>query len=160
MVLEILQYPNEILTTRCELIKRINKELIEFGNNLVETMDAAKGLGLAAPQVGRAIRVLCIRRGKKSVLMYNPIVVQKSTTKRTNKEGCLSFKDVEYLIKRPTWVKAKYTDQNNKSKMIELHALEAIEFFHELDHLNGITFAQIEDKLEIKKVNEEKPPQP
>lgn len=157
MVLDILQYPNVILTTRCEPVKRINKELIEFGNNLIETMEAANGLGLAAPQVSKSLRILCIKRGKKVLLMYNPVVVQKSATKRMNKEGCLSFTGVEYIIKRPTWVKVKYTDQNNKSKMVELEGLEAIELFHELDHLNGITFDQIEDKLEIKKDEKESP---
>jgi peptide deformylase len=154
MKLEIIKAPNDILNQKSEPVKKVSKELIEFGNNMIETMKEANGLGLSAVQVGRLIRVLCMKRGGKTLLMYNPIVLQKSNTRRMNKESCLSFDNVEYIIKRPTWVKVRYIDQQNKSKMAHLEDLDAVVFQHELSHLDGITFDQIEDKLPIVK-NEE-----
>lgn len=154
MKLEIIKAPNEILNQKSEAVKKVSKELVQFGDDLVETMKAANGLGLSAVQVGRLIRVMCIKRGNKTLLMYNPVILQKSNTRRMNKEGCLSFDNVEYIIKRPTWAKIRYIDQQNKSKMAHLEDLDAVVFFHEHDHLQGLTFDKIEDKLPIVK-NEE-----
>lgn len=151
MKLEILKSPDERLLQKSLPVRKVTKQLIEFGNDLVETMKEANGLGLSAVQVGNHIRVLCILRNGRSLLMYNPMIIQKSNTRRMDKEDCLSFDKIEYIIKRPTWVKVRYTDQQNKTKMVHLTDLDARVFFHEHDHLEGRTFDQIEDKLPVVK---------
>lgn len=152
MILEILKHPHDLLSQRCEIVKRINKDLIQLGKDLLETMINNEGLGLAAPQVGQLIRVLAMKQGKKSLVMYNPVIVSQSLTRRGNKEGCLSFnKGEEYLVKRPVNYKIKYTDINNKQKFVYLDGLDAIVFGHEYDHLLGITMDANGVKIESTK---------
>ena|SRR5271165_2997496 len=148
MILEILQYPHETLNQKSTPVRKITKDLQEFGKDLIETLDVANGLGLAANQVGRTVRVLAMKYKTKTIVLYNPIVVSKSKIRRPSKEGCLSF-DYECIIKRHVSCKVKYLDINNKQKYIEFEGLDAIVFQHELNHLDGLTFADIDDKIII-----------
>lgn len=149
MILEIIKQPNDLLNQRCETVKRITKELIELGKDLIETMEHNSGLGLAAPQCGHLLRILAMKQGKKSIVMYNPVIVSQSMTRRGMKEECLSFeKGEQYLVKRPIDVKVKYTDASNKQKFLYLDGLEATVVLHEVDHLNGITMSTNGSKVE------------
>ena len=140
MILSIIKHPDELLTKRCEPIKRINKDLVQLGKDLLETLKDSGGLGLAASQVGQLHKIIVITVKDKPLLMYNPTIVSQSTTRRGSKEGCLSFeKGLEYTVKRPTNVKVKYQDINSRQKYIYLEDLDARVFFHEYDHLLGIT---------------------
>ncbi len=140
MILPIIKHPNELLTQRCEVVKRINKDLVQLGKDLIETMKDQNGLGLAAPQVGQLVRVLAMMHGKKPTVMYNPSIVSQSMTRRGFKESCLSFEaGEEYLVKRPIEVKVKFQDATNKQKFLYLKGLDATVFFHEYDHILGVT---------------------
>lgn len=151
MIKDIIQYPHPTLHKRSEAIRKVTKELVELGKDLIDTMKAANGLGLSAVQIGDLRRVLVMKRGNKTLLMYNPIIVQQSATKRGTVEGCLSFTiaNIKCMVKRPTWVKVKYIDQTNTIKFVNLEDLDATVFFHELDHLNGKTFVDHDDKVVI-----------
>lgn len=136
----IIKYPDPLLTKHCDPIRKVTKELAEFGKDLIETVMAENGLGLSAPQVGITIRVIVVKIAKKYVVMFNPVVLAKSNTKRAGNERCLSFNEgEEYEVKRPTWVKIKFLDIYNKPRMMKLEGLESICFWHEMDHLSGIT---------------------
>lgn len=146
MVLEIIKYPDEILNQKSLAVKRINKELVQLGKDLLETMKEHEALGLSAVQTGQLVRVLVMMHCKKPIVMYNPIIVSKSPIKRAGKEECLSFPDVEKKVKRHINIKVKFTDINNKNKFLSLEGLDAIVFQHELNHLDGVTFDIIEEK--------------
>lgn len=140
MILEIIKHPDEMLNKKSLEVKRINKELVQLGKDLLETMKEHLALGLSAVQTGQLVRVLVMMQGKKPLLMYNPIIASQSHTKRASKEKCLSFqKDEEYIVKRFLDVKVKYTDINNKQKFVYLDGLDSVVFQHELSHLNGLT---------------------
>ena len=149
MVLPIIAFPDEILTKRCETVKRITKDLVQLGKDMLETLKAEGGLGLAASQVGVLSRVIVITVNSKPLLMYNPIIASQSTTRRAGKEGCLSFtKGLEYSVKRPTAVKVKYQDINGKLKFISLEDFDARVFYHEYAHLQGLTMDKEGEKVE------------
>jgi peptide deformylase len=148
MILDLRLNPDPILKSKSAPVRRITKDLVEFGKNLIETMDYHKGVGLSGVQVGQLIRVLCMTRNNGStLLMYNPIIVSQSPTRRAGREGCLSFVNEEYIVKRPLWVKVKYTDKTNKIRFANLEGLESVIFMHEHNHLDGITFDTVGVKL-------------
>ena len=139
-ILPIRIFPDPILRQKTDEIKEINKELIDFGFSMLETMQAARGIGLAAPQVGKLLRLITIQIPENEpMIMFNP-KVEKSFGKRNVEEGCLSVPGFTGIIERSVTIDASYLDQN-KSK-IKLTASEllsqAIE--HEIDHLNGIVY--------------------
>lgn len=149
MILSIIKHPSEILSQKCEPIKRINKELVQLGKDMLETLKSNSGLGLAANQVGALHRIIVITVKDKLVLMYNPTIMSQSTTRRAANEKCLSFqKDEEYSVKRPTFVKVKFQDSNSKVKFLHLEGLEARCLMHELAHLNGVTMEMEGEKVE------------
>lgn len=151
MVLTIIEFPNELLDQRSEPIRKMNNDLRELGKSMLETMMSLNGLGLSAVQVGRLVRVICMKKSDgKNLLMYNPIIAQKSNTRRNNMEQCLSFKNEEtYLVPSHISVKVKYLDINNKNKFVELENLDAVIFQHEMNHLNGITMDKVGKKIEV-----------
>jgi|SRR5271165_6926346 len=139
MILPIVLSPNEILHQKALPVKRVTKDLVKLGNDMLETCKHHNALGLSANQVNQLHRILVMKRGKSYLIMYNPIVMSRGLTKRINDEECLSFPGMVCQKKRHIEVKVKYTDIYNKPKFISLEGLDAIIFAHELDHLNGKT---------------------
>lgn len=140
MLLPITLAPHKDLETRCTSISKVTNILAELGRNMLETCESHSAYGLAANQIGQLVRVLVIKQDKKYILMYNPIILSQSMTRRGNMEACLSFPGKKCLIKRPINVKVRYLDINNKLKMKYLEGWDAVVLMHELDHLNGLTF--------------------
>lgn len=139
-IITITDDKDHFLSKKCEPVKRLNKYLVQFGKDLEETLKAAAGLGLAAPQVGKLIRVIVVKlTSNKYQVMYNPVIISQSPTRRGMKERCLSFPDFEAEIKRPTWIKVRFLDANGKTKMMNLEGLDAVVTSHECDHLQGKT---------------------
>jgi|TARA_B110000263_G_scaffold176730_1_gene154474 peptide deformylase len=139
-ILPIRLFPDPILRQKTKKIEEINKEIIEFAYNMLETMQSLKGVGLAAPQVGKLIKLITIQVPEnKPMIMINPKIDNASGTRKVE-EGCLSVPGFTGLIERSMTIDASYLDLN-KSK-IKLSATEllsqAIE--HEIDHLNGIVY--------------------
>ena len=108
------------------------------------TMYKAPGIGLAAPQVGRLLRVVVIDLAPDKIptpiTLINPEIVAKSEEKATREEGCLSLPDQYADVTRPAWVKAKYLDEQGIRREIEADGLLAACIQHEIDHLNGVLF--------------------
>jgi peptide deformylase len=107
-------------------------------------MYKAPGIGLAAPQVGRLLRVVVMDLAPEKVpapmVLINPEIVAASTEKATREEGCLSLPDQYADVTRPAWVKVKYQDEDGVKKEIEGEGLLAACLQHEIDHLNGVLF--------------------
>jgi peptide deformylase len=108
------------------------------------TMYKAPGIGLAAPQVGKLLRVVVIDIAPDKVpapfALINPEIIAASDEKATREEGCLSLPDQYADVTRPAWVKVKYQDEQGAKKEIEGDGLLAACLQHEIDHLNGVLF--------------------
>jgi peptide deformylase len=108
------------------------------------TMYKAPGIGLAAPQVGKLLRVVVIDIAPDKVpapiALINPEIIAASDEKATREEGCLSLPDQYADVTRPAWVKVKYQDEHGAKQEIEGDGLLAACLQHEIDHLNGVLF--------------------
>jgi peptide deformylase len=107
-------------------------------------MYKAPGIGLAAPQIGKLLRVIVVDvapdQTPAPMALINPEVIAKSEEKATREEGCLSLPDQYAEVTRPAWVKVRYQDENGAKREVEAEGLLAACLQHEIDHLNGVLF--------------------
>ncbi len=141
-VLEIMKYPNPVLKTKAVPVKEVDSELQSLINDMAETMYASSAIGLAAPQVGKLIRVAVIDvtpmlEDKNLIVLINPRIVEKEG-ETILEEGCLSIPDYREKVKRWARVKVETLDQEGKKREIEGEGLLAIAIQHETDHLDGM----------------------
>ena len=144
MILEIRKYGDPVLTSGTETITSFDADLRRLVDDMFETMYAAPGVGLAAPQVGVSKRLLvmdCAGRDEPpaKVVLINPEILV-TEGKQVGDEGCLSFPGVYFQVERPKRVVARA--QNLEGEWFEIDAmnLPARCILHENDHLNGIVF--------------------
>ena len=148
-VIPIKIYGEEVLREKSKTIENLNGDLVKFLNDMNESMQAAKGLGLAANQVGRTLRAFTIDLNHFDVLaepkiIINPEIVEKSDIGVTGEEGCLSFPGLYQMIQRPNQITVKALDLDGKEYYYEAEGLVARIMLHEIDHLDGVLFI---DKL-------------
>jgi len=154
VILEIKKYPEPILTKKAKRVKNIDQEIQKLIDNMIETMYAAPGVGLAAPQVGHSIRLTVFdssvkeEEGRLTVLI-NPEVIEKDGAV-IMKEGCLSVPGFEAEIKRSEKIKVNGLDRNGQPITIEATGFLARVIQHELDHLEGTLLI---DRISILKRN-------
>ncbi len=155
--LPIIIYPNKILRKNSVNIKNILSESIQqLIIDMKLTMQAANGIGLAAPQIGQNINLIVVDDGQGPKILINPTIIFKSYNKNIFEEGCLSIPDVFGPVTRPEKVWLIYRDENNKFNFKISSGLEARIIQHEVDHLRGILFidktstiTQGKEKLEL-----------
>ncbi len=142
-ILKIVEYPAEILTRKCEKVERFDRDLSVFIDHMFETMDAADGVGLAAPQVNAAKRIAVVDVGDENgrIEIVNPVILQTAGM-QTGPEGCLSFPGLYGEVKRPEYVKLKARDRYGETYMLEAEGFLARAILHEIDHLDGILFTE------------------
>jgi peptide deformylase len=128
-----------ILRKKSKEITEINDRIKILLDDMVETMRAANGLGLAAPQVGILRRAVVIDVGEEVLKIINPVIIEASGS-IVDFEGCLSIPDLSGKVERPEKVKIKYLDENGESKVYEATGYTARAFCHEIDHLDGILY--------------------
>lgn len=121
---------------------------------MAETMYAADGVGLAAPQIGVSKRIVVIDVGEGLVEMINPVIVRREGSV-VGGEGCLSVPDYEGEVERSEKVDCEFTDRAGKRYLMEASGLMAIAIQHELDHLDGVLF--IDKAQSIMPKQKEKP---
>jgi peptide deformylase len=142
-MLKIVTIPNPILTKKTELVKKIDQDILDLVADMIEACRGANGIGLAAPQIGKSIR-LCIinleHMGMPPFALVNPKISKKSWKKVEMEEGCLSIPGVFGMVKRPK--KITVTAQNLEGEKIKFDAdgLLSRVIQHEVDHLDGILF--------------------
>ena len=144
MVRPILKYGDRGLTTKAESVTTFDDRLRQLVDDLVETMYAAPGIGLAATQIGVPLRVMVVdtRAGRKAgelVTLINREVVERSGT-QLEEEGCLSVPGFNATVLRPTRVVLRGVDGDGNERTVEGRDLAARAFQHELDHLDGVLF--------------------
>ena len=145
-------------------IKNVDSSVKKLMDDMLETMYAAPGIGLAAVQVGVLKRVVVIdlsKKKKKTPLFFvNPEIISTSEEQVSYEEGCLSIPNQFAEIKRPNRCHVKYLDYNGKKKDLKADGLLATCIQHEIDHLNGILFIDYLSKLKkdliLKKVIKQK----
>ncbi len=153
-LLSIIIHPNPILRKKSKEIneKEISShEFQELCLDMAKTMQEEKGVGLAAPQVNKNIRLIVVNSQDGPITMINPKILKKSWAKEWNEEGCLSIPGVYGEIKRAKKINCTFLDKKGKKIKIQANGLMAYIIQHEIDHLDGILF--IDKARNIKKVN-------
>jgi peptide deformylase len=143
-VLRIRQFPEPILRERAEPVRAMSDELRRLIQDMTETMYAAPGVGLAAPQVGVSQRVMVLdpdpeNPGKRLFKLVNP-EIRRAEGEVLWKEGCLSVPDFTAEVRRAARVEVVAFDENEKEIVIEGEGLLAVALQHEIDHLDGKLF--------------------
>ena len=151
-ILTIVKEPDPILRKKSLPVKEVNGEIKKLMKNMLETMYAAPGIGLAAVQVGILKRIMVIDISvdsslKKPIFFVNPKIVWKSDILETKQEGCLSIPGHFGNIKRPEACHVRYLDYSGKEKILKADGLLATCIQHEIDHCNGILFIDHLSKL-------------
>ena len=172
---EILTEPNELLRKKSLTVEKVDKDLQKLMNDMLETMYAAPGIGLAAIQVGVPKRVIVLDIGwrnesestkdekqavrKNPMYFVNPEITWKSEDKFTYEEGCLSVPNQFAEIDRPKQCHVTYLDYNGQPQKLKADGLLSICIQHEIDHLEGILFIDYLSKLKkemiIKKLSKQ-----
>ena len=161
----ILTEPNKILRQVSLPVEKIGKEERVLMDDMLETMYMAKGIGLAAIQVGVPKRIIVMdigNRDKEKEPMYfvNPIIKNKNSEHSTYEEGCLSVPNQFAEVNRPSSCEVEYLDYNGNKKILKASGLLATCIQHEMDHLEGILFIDYLSKLKkmmiVKKLSKQK----
>lgn len=142
-ILNIITNPNKILREKSINInpEEINdKELKTLFEDMILTMVEKDGVGLAAPQIGKNIRLIVVNTKNGPVGMINPIFTKKSWSKEWGEEGCLSVPNTFGKVRRHKRVTCVYLDENGQKKKIEAKGFYARILQHEVDHLDAILF--------------------
>ena len=161
---KILTEPDPFLRQISHDVEKVDKEIRTLMNDMLETMYAAPGIGLAAIQVGVPKRVIVIDLSKedekKPLYFVNPKIIIKSKNNSTYEEGCLSVPGQFAEVDRPNQCHISYLDYNGKKKKLKAEGLLATCIQHEMDHLEGILFIDYLSKLKksmiIKKLSKNK----
>ncbi|MBI4129353.1 peptide deformylase [Candidatus Peregrinibacteria bacterium] len=129
---------NPILRKKTQEIPRVTKNILTLLNDMEKAMEKAQGVGLAAPQVGLALRVcIAILHGKVTAFI-NPNITWKSHERETAEEGCLSLPDTWVPVPRACAITVRFRNRKGKEEERKLEGLPARILQHEMDHLDGI----------------------
>lgn len=166
MSLPICTYGNPVLRKKAEAVKEITGEIHELAKEMLETMYKERGVGLAAEQVGRTVRMFVIdipadsdvdEEGLRAnpdvampLVLINPKITGHTEDVQVGPEGCLSFPEIFANVERWYEVDAEYTDLEGQVRQIRAKGLLARAIQHELDHLNGVLL--VDHMSHVKKI--------
>lgn len=150
MILPIYLYGQPVLRKEAEEVPENYPELVTLAENMFATMEKANGVGLAAPQVGLALRMFVVDGNGLAEdfpecsgvrrCMINPEIVEQSDETNTKDEGCLSIPGIYESVKRPNWIVINYLDEHLEEHEERLEGFAARMVLHEYDHLDGKMF--------------------
>ncbi|CAM3416292.1 peptide deformylase [Pseudostreptobacillus hongkongensis] len=138
--MKIYVYDSEILREKSTNVENFDQELKDTLDEMVKTMRAAKGIGLAANQVGINKRFFVLEIDGNVYKIVNPEIVEFGEEKFEFEEGCLSIPGVYRKVIRPKEIKVRYNDENGTLHEADLDEMMARAFQHEYDHLDGVLF--------------------
>ncbi len=158
-VLQMRTLPDPALRQRAKRVSKIDDSIQKLIDNMIDTLRASSGVGLAAPQIGVPLRIAVIEMpGEEVITLINPVVVKRKG-ERVLTEGCLSVPGYQAEIKRSLTVKVRAQDRHGKEIRLKGEGLFAHVLEHETDHLNGTLYVdhlenpaelyRIEDALEM-----------
>ena len=150
-ILDIRVLGDPILRQATTPVGQVTEELQRLIDDMFDTMYHARGIGLAAPQVGRTERIAVIDVDDDPLVLINPQVVERAG-KSKREEGCLSIPDIYADVERPATVTVSARDRNGEPFEIDATDLLATCLQHEIDHLNGVLFVDYLSKLKRDRV--------
>jgi len=159
MILKVVKYPDPILNKAASHVDRVTPVIARLMDDMVETMYANGGVGLAAPQVGISKRVIVIdvgselpdgTRARSIIQMVNPDIISSSGEIEWE-EGCLSVPEFRLTLKRKVKIVVRGLDKKNKTVEIMADGLLSVAFQHEIDHIDGKLLIDRVSKKELKK---------
>lgn len=151
---------NKILRTISKPVATITGDLRNFASNMIKTMELERGVGLAAPQVGRNIRLIVVKLnpGEHNEIVFpmvNPVIIETSEETEEGEEGCLSLPGIWGKVQRASRIVLRYRNLKNTEQTLELKHFNARIIQHEIDHLDGVLFVdrafEIEEAQRSKK---------
>jgi len=148
----IIIEPDPLLRKKSNKLEKVDDETRKLLDDMLETMYAAPGIGLAAVQIGILRRCIVIDVSKQEekkdpLILINPIITFQSKNTSTYEEGCLSIPNQFALVERPEKCKVKFLDYNGKESVLEAGGILSTCIQHEVDHLNGVLFIDHLSKL-------------
>ncbi len=151
MTREIYTYPHWVLNTKTEAIETCTEQIKELAQDMHETMNKNKGIGLAAPQVGELYQLITVdihneEESTGPITLLNPCI-QKKEGSREIEEACLSLPGYHGKVKRASKIVVTGMDLQEQKQEFEAEGLFAVCLQHEIDHLNGITLLDHASKL-------------
>ena len=141
-ILDIRVLGDPILRQATTPVAEVTDEIRRLVADMFETMHHARGIGLAAPQVGRTERLAVIEIDGEPLVVINPEIVERSSAKEKAEEGCLSIPDIYADVERPKDVVVRATDLEGNEYEVEASELLARCLQHEIDHLDGYVFVE------------------
>ena len=142
-ILKIALHPDPILRQVAKELARADfgsEAIKKLAENMIETMINRDGIGLAAPQISKSIRLIIVNTKNGPLVMVNPVITKKSLLKEWDEEGCLSIPNTFGQVRRHKNVRVQFIDEDGKARQIEAKGLLARVIQHEVDHLDGILF--------------------
>ena len=148
----ILTEPNKLLRQISKPVDQVTKDDQKLMDDMLETMYAANGIGLAAIQIGIPKRIIVMdiskdKNNKEPMFFVNPIIKEKNLKKSIYEEGCLSVPDQFAEIERPSKCEVEFLDYYGKKKILKAEGILATCIQHEVDHLEGVLFIDYLSKL-------------
>ena len=168
---KILTEPNSILRQISQPVQTVTDEHRQLMDDMLETMYDAPGIGLAAIQIGKPVRIIVIdisgddsdednTEPKTPLYFVNPEIVAVSDDVKPYKEGCLSVPEIYDIVNRPAVITVNYLDYYGKPQTLHADGLLAVCLQHEMDHLNGILFidklSKLKRQLALSKLRKDK----
>lgn len=144
----IVKVGDPILRKKSREVGEITERIRILIDDMIETMNDAEGVGLAAPQVGVLKRIFVVDVGEGPIILINPEIIEKSG-EQTGSEGCLSVPDRSGEVTRPNYVKIRGLDREGNEVEYEGTELLARAFCHENDHLDGIIYTDYVKELHV-----------
>ncbi len=139
-ILPITIYPSPILYKKSVKVEKFDNNLKKLADDLAITMEYKDGIGLAAPQVAKNIRIIVVMTKDGPIVFCNPVIFEKSLSMEWGEEGCLSIPNTFGEVKRHKEISVKFQDIKGKKKELKAKGLFARVIQHEVDHLEGILF--------------------
>ena len=136
---EIRKDGDPILRKICKEVEQVDGRVKALLDDMAETMYAANGVGLAAPQIGIMKRIVVLDDGEGLIEMINPVIVSKSG-KQVTQEGCLSIPKMFGDVERPAKIKVKALDRDGIERTYNANGFLAVIMCHEIDHLDGVLY--------------------
>lgn len=139
----ILLWPDKRLRMDAEPVEAITRDIQKIWQDMIETMDAMPGVGLAAPQIGHSLRLAVVdvtQDRSRRIRMANPTIINASDELRSHEEASPCLPGVSATLKRPRKVVVQYLDENGSVARRDFEDLEATSVQHQIDHLNGRLF--------------------
>lgn len=144
-VMPIIVAPDPRLKIKAKPVEAVDDDVRKLMDDMLESMYAAHGIGLAAPQVGDSRRVIVVdvsreNEDPKPMALANPQIVEISDDDRIHEEGCLSLPEHYAEVERPDWVRVRYLDRENEIREFRAEGIMSTCIQHEIDHLDGVLF--------------------